>query len=404
MALVDVSVTVSAGRLASLPESSALHILSRVGGAPGVAVRATRSMGRGLFATKPFSSGDLILIDTAVAWQAGGTRGGAIYSPLPPDDLDLVALQAAPLCWAPADAFPGARVLRSELLDDAMGANAFRIRVRAGCGDDACGLFPVVALVNTSCDANAAAQQIEDSEEGGRDGAGAGAGALPRYEITARRPIAEGEEIMVAYVPRAWPRAKRRAALEETWGVVCACARCARAVDDTAVFRCGSCASGRVFFPVSVAESRGGASGGDACCAKHEGLPRPLEREQLGPSSGGAGVSGVCEDCGAVTVCDVAGAPDASPETLLPSDPSDDATLAVLSSYAAELLEHPFLLPDDARVFAALSRLCSRVSACLESGGEDATALFSRVAQALANAALRSAFTNLHDLGFEIVE
>lgn len=351
---IALSGDVDASRLALLPVSSPLHIAHRIARVPNVEVRMTKSAGRGLFATADMPPNTCIVSETAVAWQALGTRGGAVTSTLAPADLELLLLQLAPLCWAPADAFTGASVARDELIQDAFQCSSYGVGL-AGCEDGAAvarALFPTIAMCNSRCDASAAVEQVATKS----------AGAAPVYTLTTRRPVAAGDEITVAYVPRSWHRAKRLAALSAGWGIACACPRCARDVDDTAVLRCSACESGRVFFPVS-------------------------------------GSSSACVDCGAACVCSPAAAPTALIDSLLPPDPGSDAPLDALDAHADVLLHHSLLALDDTRVFSALSRLLPRVGSAMGDGGQG-DALFARLVQAMSAAAARSPFTGLADLGW----
>jgi len=104
--------------------------------------------------------------------------------------------------------------------------------------------FPRLAFANHDCEPNAEAdEEVEAEAEAEAEteaavraaaDAATAAATLPEaparfaYTLTARRAIAEGEEVTISYVPRAWPLARRRGALSSTFDFDCDCARCAR--------------------------------------------------------------------------------------------------------------------------------------------------------------------------------
>ncbi len=322
--------------------------------------------GRGLFATRAFAAREVILREPAVAWQ----MGGSLASPYAVEALDAIVLQCAPFCLTRESAARAAALTRSEAVVSAFDHNAYGVVLgdaaapdaAAGAADDSRALFPVVGLANSDCDANAAAQQAAPGSADAAD-----MGGLPVSVVTARRAIAAGEEITTAYVPRAWSQAARRAALEATWGFECACARCAAPADDTAVSRCGACGgAGRVFWTPAR--------------------------------------SGACEDCGACAQpLRAAAAPDAP--LGVPDAPPRGATLAQLRAATRALLHHEFLSTSDARVFAALSRALDACAGARVAARDRAAAqaLANDIAQALAEAALKSKFTSLDDLGIDVL-
>ena len=109
--------------------------------------------------------------------------------------------------------------------------------------------FPALAFANHDCEPNAeadeeAAEASEATEaeaeapNGAISAAAASAAAFvaPRfvYPLRARRALAAGEEVTISYVPRAWPLARRRGALEATFDFTCDCARCCREATEAA--------------------------------------------------------------------------------------------------------------------------------------------------------------------------
>jgi hypothetical protein len=130
---------------------------------------------------------------------------------------------------------------RAMLCEAVLNANSFSVRggggaggaggASGGTGGGAGGagaptcraFFPRLAFANHDCDPNAEAdEEVVEAEA---------ADAAPSrfaYSLMARRAIAEGEEVTISYVPRAWPLARRRGALSSTFDFDCDCARCAR--------------------------------------------------------------------------------------------------------------------------------------------------------------------------------
>jgi len=130
---------------------------------------------------------------------------------------------------------------RAMLCEAVLNANSFSVRggggaggaggASGGTGGGAGGagaptcraFFPRLAFANHDCDPNAEAdEEVVEAE------AADAATARFAYSLTARRAIAEGEEVTISYVPRAWPLARRRGALSSTFDFDCDCARCAR--------------------------------------------------------------------------------------------------------------------------------------------------------------------------------
>jgi hypothetical protein len=250
---------------------------------------------------------------------------------------------------------------RALIADRVCDVNALRVVEGEDDGEDAesgRGFFPLLGLVNHSCAPNAAITQCSFA------GALRDASSPPAYALTARREIAAGDEITYAYVPRAWPLARRRAALEASYGFVCECERCPPSgIDDVCVLRCRApaCAhAGRVFL-------------GAAACA----------------------------DCGApAAAADQARLVAAGGSEALLEQQLDADTGAPLAERAASLLRHELLAHEDAALFA---RLCALLGE-LQEVGEGHEALLDEVAHAVAQASLRTTFTTPSDLGIEIEE
>ena len=341
--------------LTSLPPSSPLLHASRLAAFPSLSLAPSPIGGRGLFAARPFSPGDVLLTEAAVCWGSPASPA-ALSSTLPPVALDATLLQMAPCC-GDANAAPHSRAL---LVAATMKANAWGCTVLGG-EPGARALFPVLCLCNHSCSSNAAAAQVGSSS------------STPHYALTARKPIAAGEEITVSYVPRSWSKAKRRAGLREGWGFICDCERCAAGFDDTRALRCGApgCDSGRAFVQDTVA------------------------------------APALCTDCGAATGAEGAGGGQEEGG----EEEEDGAVFAPLQVGAGPaelraavdaLLSHPRLAPDDARVLCALNALVPAASQSAEAGEEGGDAVFSEVITAIVKVALRSGFVNTHDLGITI--
>ena len=261
---------------------------------------------RGLFTTRAFRRGEVILAEAPCLWQEGGPSGPLHCPSHTPDELDGLLYQLAPFYCSPAaapggdGAAPGAAaaaaappppsplppaLARADLAARVLQENSFGVGAVAegsegsayGQGAQGRAVYPAVALANHSCLPSARASQeggalplapSEEAEGGG--GGGGGGGGAPRRLLEARRDLAAGEEVTLSYVPVTWMRGPRRRALEATWGFSCACPRCSAAQDDTIVLRAGAGAGG------------GGGGGGEeegsglveALCAP--GRPREL--------------------------------------------------------------------------------------------------------------------------------
>lgn len=314
-----------------------------------------------MFAARAFAAGDQILRETSICW---GVPDSSVSTTLDEAALSTVLLQMAPTCWAgpPAAQPPLPAGGLPALIAATMKANAWGCRAPGGGAVGAMrAVFPVLCLTQHSCASVAAAAQV-----GGR-------GAAPTYALTARAPIAEGQEITVSYVPRSWEKQKRRLALNEGWGFSCACSRCAAPVDDTRAARCTACVTGRCFLP-----DNSGADDGSG-----KGMPEA-----------------VCAECGAPAPAGAVEALAATGE--LPPPPPLGAPPAQLRAAVVALLRHPALAPDDSRVLFALNSLVPAASGAMEGGGDEAESLFKDLLRAIIAVAQRSNFVNLFDLGITI--
>jgi hypothetical protein len=277
-------------------------------GAP-LAVRASPRGGRGLFALRDVAAGERLLTERAFLAERAGAAEAWTPPDLLPDDVDAALLQLAPR--GASAAAPGAPAPRAALLAAALAANAFGVGAAApgsAAGAAAQGgagraLFLVLSMANHACDANARVVQLDGGGGDDEDD-----GAPPARALEARRAIAAGEEVFIAYVPVTWARPARAARLA-AWGFACGCARCAaERGDDTVARRCAACAGGRVF-------------GGARACADC-GAPAPA-------AAAGAGAGAEAAELAALTA---------------PGRPRE---------LVERLLRHPTLAPEDVRVFLA---------------------------------------------------
>ena len=352
------------GPVSLLADASLQQHAAFLAAQPGVARGVSAACGgcRGLFAARAYAPGEPLVREAAALWQLedGSARYRFDPAATPAGALATIAHAFAP--WHGTAPTQGL-ALRA-LLTEAMAHNSW------GCAG-ARGLFPVICLANSSCAPNCTSE-----EEGGGGGGGGAEGAAPGYVLRARRALAAGEECTVAYVPRAWPKARRAAELRSGWGFECACARCAAPHDDTQVARCSACARGRVFLPDDQAQWARAqcADCGARCDARALGA--------LGaPGSGGGGGSGEWE-----------------------GQAAEGMDARALAAHARALLAHPVLAPDDARVLTALSAALGRAHALSEGGSEAAGELFEGLLGEVCRVCARSGFAALADLGIEVEE
>jgi len=335
---------------------------------------------RGLMAAAPALRGAELLREAALLWQARDGAAILVAAAAPgAAHVDALLRAAAPYYGevadedvrgegAPSDSDSdwrggfslAAGSARARVADRVCDVNALRVVEGEDDGEEAesgRGFFPLLGLINHSCSPNSAITQC------GFAGALRDASSPPAYALAARRDIAQGDEVTYSYVPRAWPLARRRAALEASYGFVCDCARCPPSgVDDTCVLRCTAAAcggAGRVFL-------------GAAACA------------DCGAPADAAAQARVAAAGGSEAVLEGAGMPPAE---------------APLAERASALLRHELLAHEDAAVFA---RLCALLGELQEAGGEGAESLLDEVARAVAQASLRTAYTSPSDLGIEV--
>ena len=207
---------------------------------------------RGLFATRDFSAGEVIMSEAPVVWQFGMSPTSPLYAPNhTPDELDGILYQLSPFFGSPLG--PQLPPLsRADLTSRVMRENSFGVgavdpgsEVAGGIfaqGGQGRAVYPGVAMANHSCTPCARAVQeggaveLQDSED-----------SPPRRTLEARRNISSGEEITIAYVPVTWMKKSRVSALQTTWGFVCTCPRCSTPFDDTQALKCSACGNGRVW-------------------------------------------------------------------------------------------------------------------------------------------------------------
>ena len=340
------------GPVTLVPDAALQQHAAYLAAHPGLALGHSAPCGgcRGLFTTRSYAKGELLLREPAVLWQMEDAAARYYFdaSATPPAAVATIVHQFAP--WHGREAAPSLRAL----LYEAMKHNSW------GCASSR-GLFPVLCLANSSCCPNATSE-----EDAGAVAGGAGGGA-PVYALRARRALAAGEEVLVSYVPRAWPKARRAAELRAAWGFACACARCAAPHDDTRAARCRACGAGRVFAGGAACADCGAAAGAEALAA--------LEAE------------GDAQWEAAGAAVEAMGVPE-------------------LGACVAGWLAHPVLAADDARVLTALSGALGRAHALAGGEGEggQAEALLHRVLRELYAVCARSGFAALEDLGVEVEE
>lgn len=94
-------------------------------------------------------------------------------------------------------------------------------------------IFPALSLVNHSCTPNSRFQFKFVP-----------ASRAVEAQVIAEAPIAPGDEITFAYCDIAVTQPERRARLQDTFGFVCTCARCANPEDDAIALKCPGCKTG----------------------------------------------------------------------------------------------------------------------------------------------------------------
>lgn len=445
---MELDATVSVAALAAASAEQQLE--SKLKLFPSVHVAAIDGMGRGIVAARDISEGEVLIEEASFAWEnetSGSAPDLCLGSDCHDDSgvLDALLLQMCPFELPAGHGAAGTAASRGftplsrrEAVSKAMCANAFGVRdLSAAAGEDASdpaaaldsssasyagrALFSVICLANHSCSPAARVYQ--------KPGSGMSRDNPPVYCLETRRPVAAGEQVTVAYVPRAWRQAQRRSAIASTWGFTCTCPRCASPYDDSVVLRClapaSECEGGRLFLGQPECQDCGAAYTG----------PRspPLSLSAYtGPRSQAAGSAAAvpaaeAEDSAGASAPAVGGAGAAAPRpaSTAPADAAsvdvtdDDAVTAQLLApvtagdieAAVELaLRHPLLAHEDVRVWGALNRLLQLLPALCEqleaAGAVDEAFRFEgwqgEVMEAVAAASLRTAFANPHDLGIAV--
>lgn len=216
---------------------------------------------------------------------------------------------APPMTTPAADAFQAEHLTR---LAAVLNGNAHGVGAGAG-PDSGVGLFPLLSMLNHSCDPNCCFTSLP--------------GVAATLQVRARRPIVAGEELCVSYVDLFAARSARREALEATKGFACGCNRCSAplASSPDRFFEGALCtACGDVFCPPVVSEG--------ACDTREPTSHAPHQN---------GGTVWACAGCGAL-------------------EPRPGASSAACDAAAAELLRAAALPPRSRQHEAALSSFLSR--------------------------------------------
>lgn len=396
---------VPAALLGSIPVAhSPAELERRMRSYPQCVVKQTPDgRGRGLFAAAPISAGETIMIEESFCWQVAGLADKRLFTNVGFDDLPHLLLEMAPFGDRPVG--PASDLTLETVVDAVFSANSFGVveeastseafRDAAITGDsamDARALFLCLCIANHSCAPTArAAQQLGKP------------GSPPVFALEARYPIAVGEEITVAYLPRVWPLAKRAQFTRIQWGFACACLRCSRpgGADDTVCLRCGTCGNGRVFWSAEGVDTLcclDCSTVGAACVPSLEGWEA---RHCASKSPGSHKPAAVQTRDAAAAVLDIVLDRDRMIGDVF------DFPLPI-TVIAEKLLQHPLLAHEDARIFGALSTLLSYLDPPNTGTSDDAKTsealVYEEVVVALATAASRAPFVCPSDLGFEVEE
>lgn len=414
---------------------SALQLTTKLSMYDSLGVATVDGMGRGLVATRDMSEGEVLIEEPSFAWETetDGAVSTLCLGISCIDDtaaLDSLILQMCPFELPAGESAAAAAAAKSfvapsrrEAVKSAMCANAFGVRdLSSSVGEDASdpaatlesssgsgsysgrALFSVICLANHSCSPAARVFQ--------KPGSGLTVDNPPIYCLETRRPVAKGEQITVAYVPRAWRQAQRRAAIASTWGFTCSCSRCSVPHDDCVVLRCLSpaCEGGRLFLGQTACQdcgahyssSSGSAATRDSTAAATSGASAPAMGGAGAPApAAGASAAVPVADAASVDVSD----DDAVSAQLLAPVTSGDIEAAVELA-----LRHPLLAHEDVRVWGALNRLLQLLPTLCEqldaAGAVEEASKFEQwqgeVMEAVAAASLRTAFANPHDLGIAV--
>jgi len=234
-----------------------------------VAVQAVEGAGRGLVATAAIAAGSLIVEEPVMAWYPpfADAFGGCIPRMLHLSPwftaaahahgrlrgvelLDSVLFQMAPFSLpvpapgtsaptCPSTVLPNTPLRRMELHMRVARANAL-----AGCVDDSSAdrdghtmslLTALASMMNHSCAPTARYTAAWNAKLD-----------CPTVRVYAIADLPVGAAITISYVDPAAAKAERQRQLLR-YGFRCTCIRCAAPWDDTIVFACPTCGSGRLF-------------------------------------------------------------------------------------------------------------------------------------------------------------
>jgi tetratricopeptide (TPR) repeat protein len=104
-------------------------------------------------------------------------------------------------------------------------------------------LAPVIAMCNHSCKPTAGYTSMWDQKQ-----------QCPVLRLHSWRDIKAGEPITIAYVDTNQEKLFRMEMLRQRYGFECSCERCAAEHDDTIVFNCPKCNTGRIFGSGTVCQ------------------------------------------------------------------------------------------------------------------------------------------------------
>ena len=350
------------------------------------------------------------MLESAFCWDiASEGASKRLFTCVPEEQLVELLIEMAPFGDR---ATPPAEQSFGDIASAVFAANSFGVsdagssetfRDGADGGDaESRAVFLCICMANHSCAPTVRASQQQRPP-----------GEPPVFALEARETIAAGEEITVAYLPRAWPRALRAEVCQTQWGFECHCARCSGpgGVDDTIVMRCGTCGDGRVYWTPAGIEALACLdckSVGASCVPRLELWERRLDTatEATLPVLGGASQSRSSPQSleAASTVLRLV-----LDRALMVGEVFDaPLPITVISS---RLLRHSLLVPEDARVFGAISTLLSHLDPPSAEADTEASATRSAEAQvyedvvsALAMASMRAPFVCPSDLGFDVEE
>lgn len=282
-------------------------------------------------------------------------------------------------------------------------------------------LFSIICLTNHSCRPNSKVYQSYGNNN--TNDKHTKTGTLtplspPQYTLETRLPITEGEEITIAYLPRAWDKVKRQQYIQSQWNFECNCERCSLPWDDVYAAKCSYCTDGFIY---------GGALNCSVCGETIEQvrmeqllggtmvpLPFSMGEEEVKLTS-----SSSSEDPGPTTSTTGSHRYSTYPnplDTLLSSP-------LPIDKLVYELIHHPLLAYHDIRLFTALNQLLPLLTEEIEGmekekeitsttskgknlDNDDSNQLYRKLyqdtVQILVQGALQSSYTSPEDLGIEI--